>query len=136
MAELAEIIEQCRIEIYRDGLQDEALQEALFLARLAAWAAVPVWVESWHVGERRCCDVFLSEAEMHCAARRYRPPQRVGRDHVLRQAEAPTGRALSRRDITILEALLHQPGGGVPLPGGWISAALRLIPLVTWRCLT
>ena len=41
----------------------------------------------------------------------------LGRDHVLRQAEAPTGRVLSRRDITTLGALLHQPEGRRALAG-------------------
>lgn len=107
IAELGRLVEQCRIDIHRDGLKEEGAQVELFKQRLTDWLAVPVWVQHWIAGDRAFSTVFLSEGEMHCATRRFCKPDREGTAHVLvpRHVE----KAPYSEERSTIGALMAQP---------------------------
>jgi len=112
IARLAQVVNQCRIDIYQGELKEESAQQALFEERLADWREVPVWVERWMVEERTCFDVFLSEGEMLCATRRFRQPRREGTAHMLcPPAETPSGREASSHERMTLGGLIASAAG-------------------------
>ena len=107
IAELARLVNQCCIEIHREGVKEEGAQVALFKQRLADWLAVPVWVQHRVAGDRAVCSVFLSEGEMHCATRRFCKPRRESTAHVLvpRHVE----KAPCSEERSTIGALMVQP---------------------------
>lgn len=112
IARLAQVVNQCRIDIYQGELKEESAQQALFEERLADWREVPVWVERWMVEERACFDVFLSEGEMLCATQRFRQPRREGTAHMLcPPAETPSGREASSHERMTLGGLIASTAG-------------------------